>query len=159
MNGTIAALKPWFRRKLTFCRVLTVCGPMKAIRRLLPFVLLAVWLAAGQHCVLEAAGILSEVDACGQDTCCDEQNDNSHERCNLAEGDSFSAAAASVKVPSPQLLDSFILCDLFILEPAIAEAPPTAFAGGVEQPLDWVPSWSFHRRAALSPRAPSLSLA
>ncbi len=132
---------------------------MNLFRSLFTLALLAMLLVAGQHCALEAAGLLGEFNGCEHAACCAGEGKNPHERCNLAEDGSIAASVSSVKVPSPQLLDDlFVLC-LVTLDPIAVSEPPSSVVEAIEGPREWVPAWSFERRSAQTPRAPSLSFA
>ena len=75
-----------------------------------------------------------------------------------AEDGSIAASITSVKVPGPQLLDLFVLF-LATPGPVAVSEPPPAVAKVFEGPLGWIPTWSFERRTAPAPRAPSPILA
>jgi hypothetical protein len=127
------------------------------LRRISAFLLLAVWLTATQHCALEAADLWFSQNAVNADSCCAETGQPcSHDGCKVVEGDSISSSSHSVKVPVPALqADTLLLCIQLIAASAITDSS-SEFVEGIEQPLDWVPTWHFERRAAPSPRAPSL---
>jgi hypothetical protein len=64
-----------------------------------------------------------------------------------------------VKVPAPDLLTCLSLI-YACAPPATALQESSACpAELIQRPLDWLPTWQFERRAALSPRAPSLVVA
>ena len=132
---------------------------MNLHRSLFVFALLALWLAAGQHCVLEAAGFLEENHGCEHAACCAGDSEEAHERCNLAEADSL-ATATSIKIHGPQLLGELFVFCLQASAPSVVTASAPAYANEViARPLAWIPAWNFERRAAPASRAPSLSLA
>jgi len=119
------------------------------------FVLLAIWLAATQHCGLEAAGVWEAHNAETADTCCSEQDRCTHDGCEVVEGSSVAPSTASVKTPVPALQICHCVVCAFDVLPALLAEPTIDDARVVDGPLDWVPTWHFERRAAQSPRAPS----
>jgi len=128
------------------------------MRRLLPLfslLLLAVWLPATQHCVLDAAGLITK--ACS-DTSEAGQN-HAKDACATVESSAYKAAAETLKVSAPDLIAA--VCYLCLQLEPMASPPPSVIlpAGSLDRPLAWVSTWQFVQRAAPSPRAPSLTLA
>ncbi|MBL9188411.1 MAG: hypothetical protein JNK23_13075 [Opitutaceae bacterium] len=127
------------------------------MRRLLPVlgvILAAMWLPATEHCVWEAAGVLAEAcpDGCVMDS-------TGKDGCDTVENGAYKPVGDTLKTPAPSLfVCACCLCLHQIRLDAAREhvAPPDAL---FERPLDWVPTWQFVQRAALSPRAPSLMVA
>ncbi|MBL9203691.1 MAG: hypothetical protein JNN01_01300 [Opitutaceae bacterium] len=133
---------------------------MNRFRRLSAFLLLAVWLAATQHCVLEAAGVWgAEGDEPASACCPDSSSHCEHDACEVVEGGSIVSASSSVKVPSPewQVCWFFAEIEKVALRESVALDPDEVEERG--RSLGWVPIWHVERRAALSPRAPSLNVA
>jgi hypothetical protein len=115
------------------------------------------WLFATLHCELEAAEIF-ESHAVADQVCCDGGEEHcSHDGCQLVEGGHYSVNPAA-KVSSPQLALCYCLICLSIGAVEV-EAEDGYSPDYFERPLDWVPTWQFVQRAALSPRAPSLMMA
>lgn len=128
------------------------------MRRLLPLfslLLLAVWLPATQHCVLDAAGVVSK--ACSDDSSAGEAH--AKDACTTVEGTAYKASTGTLKISAPDL--TAVLAYLGLqLAPAAAPLPSVMVpAGALDRPRDWVSTWQFVQRAAPSPRAPSLTLA
>lgn len=120
--------------------------------------LLAFWLLATQHCGLEAAGLF---DSHGDQPagCCQATDGCRGDGCRAIEGGEFRPDGSSVKIATPQLTACLCLaCGSFALHAPEFElaATPTEI---LERPRDWVSTWHFVQRAALSPRAPSAILA
>lgn len=124
------------------------------MRRLSTFIcvlFLAMWLAATQHCNLEAAGLIEK--NCEED--CGLSMANS-DGCTVVESASYKAASPCVKAPSPDL--QVVALFLFVQVSSLADAaePISGSVASIERPRDWVTSWHFVRRAAPLSRAPSL---
>jgi hypothetical protein len=115
----------------------------------------AFWLLATQHCGLEAIGFGFDSNhdlahcASGEDI----------DGCKTVEEGGFKSMGNALSAPAPDLT----ICLLLIYASFVpATAPDDASvmpADFVEHPRAWVPTWQFVQRAALSPRAPTLSLA
>jgi hypothetical protein len=115
----------------------------------------AFWLLATQHCGLEAMGFALDSNhnaahcASGEDI----------DACKTVEKVGFKLMGNGVSVPAPDLL----VCLLLICAPSIPAAGCDGGSGMpadfIERPRGWVSTWQFVQRAALSPRAPTLSLA
>jgi hypothetical protein len=125
---------------------------VKPTFRLVALLLLALWLPATLHCNLEAAGLIFP-----SSVCTDGSNDHcSGDNCTQLEGSLFKHKSHELQVMSPDLL----ACACFL---CLHLQPPTALDELIVQTRcqsqNWVTSWHFVRRAAPSPRAPSLSLA
>lgn len=121
-------------------------------RRILPLLLLALWLPATMHCGLEALGTETHVGG----NLCDDKGACDHDSCDLLEGGGYSSAIVVIDV-SPVLLTAALpWLDGMVLPPLTAFAsdepdrPPLDLAN---RPL---PGWHFDRRAALLPGAPQL---
>lgn len=131
---------------------------MSLVRRITVCLVLAIWMAATQHCTLEAAGMLSADSAHENVGCCDSQGSCAKDSCHVVERGASTLNATAIKVPAPDLHSC--LCSLCstLLIPAIAPAPPAPNSLSRDT-LAWVPIWHFERRAAPSPRAPSCVIA
>jgi hypothetical protein len=125
------------------------------MRRLLPFLcmlVLACWLPATEHCALEAAGIFPKQCSDG----CTSGRLGSDDGCGTVENGAYKPSADVVKVPTPDLfVCACHLCLQLVALDAAREITPASSAS-YERPQDWVSKWHFVRRAAPSPRAPSL---
>ena len=116
--------------------------------------LLAFWLMATQHCALEAAGILS-AHADQTSPGCVSTGGCANDGCATVEEGAYRPDTDAPAIASPQLFDCvYLICWSMAV-------PPPETSGGIslrayaERPLDWVSTWQFVQRAALSPRAPS----
>jgi hypothetical protein len=129
-------------------------------RRISAFLLLALWLTATQHCGLEAAGVWdTQPDGQTSPVCCSAGLQCLHDGCELVEHGSISSSSALVKVPTPAMqVCTYLLC-VRLIAPTLLTEPSFEFTQGINRPLGWVLTWHFERRAAPSPRAPSLLLA
>ena len=128
------------------------------MRRLLPLLsllLLAVWLPATQHCVLDAAGVITK--SCSDNPGVGENH--AKDACVTVESSAYKASADTLKVSAPDLVA--VICFLCLQREPAATPPPSVIlpAGSLDRPRDWVSTWQFVQRAAPSPRAPSLTLA
>ena len=128
------------------------------MRRLLPLLsllLLAVWLPATQHCVLDAAGVFTK--SCSDNPGVGENH--AKDACATVESSAYKASADTLKVSAPGLVA--VLCSLCVPLEHAASPPPSVIlpAGSLDRPRDWVSTWQFAQRAAPSPRAPSRPLA
>jgi len=115
--------------------------------------LAAFWLLVTQHCGLEAAGAWPDVGHAAN--CCANGQDCSTDGCKVVEEGAYKVSGNLVKVPAPDLLTCLAL--IYACAPpatALQESSPCP-AELIQRPLDWLPTWQFERRAALSPRAPS----
>lgn len=132
---------------------------VRFLRRALALCMVAFWLLATQHCGLEAAGLLEvgcgETD--GQHNCNTSQH--SGDGCRTVESGGYKLSNGPVKVSSPQLVCCLCLICLDAAEAASTLAVESPSWRHAERQRDWVPTWHFVQRAALSPRAPSLILA
>lgn len=124
--------------------------------KLVAVFLLAFWLLATQHCGLEAAGLLEPHTASDQTCCPGGEAHCSHDGCEMVEDGNYRGDSGTAVISAPQFADClcFICWNLSVppLEVREDNSPTESF----ERPLNWVPTWQFVQRAALSPRAPSL---
>lgn len=121
------------------------------------FVLLAIWLAATQHCGLEAAGLLETHSEDGAvPLCCSSSGPCTQDGCTLVERGSLAPSNTVLKIPAPALNECICrLCTRLVI-PVVASEPALEFAHAADEPRGWVPMWHFVRRAAQPPRAPSV---
>ncbi len=130
---------------------------MSVLRRLTGFLLLAVWLVATQHCGLEAADLIQTGSDDGSaPLCCTSSGPCTHDGCTLVERGSFPSSSSTVKVTAPVLHEGLCILCAHLLVPVMLSEPLPGFTQGDLEPLGWVPTWHFERRAAQSPRAPSV---
>jgi len=123
-------------------------------------VLLAIWLPAVMHCQLEAVGLLPAT--------CEHANNGDTagescvgDACSLAEGGAVKTTGGGVKVKAPAFA-LHVDADFSLLLAGALVAPcelTATLAVMTERARDWVPAWCFVRRAAPSPRAPSVIIA
>lgn len=155
-------LAPRVCAELTFEQQNARCPPVLPARKFLTVLFaLALWLGATQHCNLEAAGILaSNTDAASGNGCCAGSDVGcATDGCESVENTAYRTASDSIAVDAP----AFVCCQClvcFSLDFSPTEVVTiSASCTDLERPLDWVPTWQFVQRAALSPRAPSLIVA
>lgn len=116
----------------------------------------ALWLLATQHCGFEAAGIFEQHTAVDQTCCAGGEPHCSHDGCDTVEGGSYRIDNDTPSVPAPQFAECFCLICSDLAAPLLEVSAGDLPCELVERPLNWVPTWQFVQRAALSPRAPSL---
>jgi hypothetical protein len=111
------------------------------------------WVPATGHCLIETLGL--EIASCIE-SCHDKGPVGAtHDGCDVVESGLYKSGANTIKVaPSVVTLCACLIC-LHTPELDIESGPGVATVDTV-RPRDWVPAWHFERRAALSPRAPSL---
>jgi hypothetical protein len=125
--------------------------------KLFAVVVMAVWLFATQHCGLEAAGLFAAHDEQAEDTgCCAAKGGCDNDGCATVEDGEYRPDQRSVMIPAPALSADFLLsgCDVALAPPRSSECELVRAA--IDRPHDWVTTWQFVQRAALSPRAPSV---
>jgi hypothetical protein len=120
---------------------------VKRVKRILAMALLAMWMPATSLCLLENAGLISKNDDCAAG------QSESSPCCALASATYKMDENPAIAVPSPTLLISW-----FVDLPQLIWAPTQLAIGesGVSPP-DLSQTWQFSFRAALAPRAPSVS--
>lgn len=120
------------------------------------FVLLALWLPATQHCGLEAAGLITADSADESTACCaPTATACAYDSCHVIEQFTPKTSNDSLQVPAPD----FVACACFLCVQLINRDLDTETVVSVvatEQPMVWVPTWHFARRAAALPRAPAI---
>lgn len=155
VQRTTSVKKP--NQEIDIIHELTLLESVSHLRRITGFLLLAIWLAATQHCGLEAAGLLANHSEDGSvPFCCSNSGPCTQDGCTMVERGSFTPSNATVKVPTPLLNECVCLLCTHLVIPVAASEPALEFEQGVGEPLGWVPTWHFARRAAQPPRAPSL---
>lgn len=141
----------------TFRRAVRVSSSMLSV------LLLAIWLAATQHCALEAAGLLDGHAGHEAPECCPSESDRgdacAHDGCLVVEGGSFTTANSTIKVPGPSMHACIIPLHEVLVPPIAEMSQAPGLTRGIEEARGWVPAWHFERRAAPPPRAPSENLA
>ncbi len=112
--------------------------------------LLAAWLPATEHRVLEAAGLLTETcpEACSA-------TPGIMHGCDTIENGAYRSDGTTLRVPTPDL---FVCMCLICLQQIQSDAqrellPPSG--APCERPHDWTTTWIFVRRAAPPSRAPT----
>ena len=129
---------------------------MRLVSQIVAFVLLALWMPATQHCGLEAAGLITADSADKSVACCEpSQTACAYDSCHVIERLTPKTSNDSLQVSAPDFLAcACFLCLQLVYHDLHAEliAPVVA----VDQPIGWVPTWHFARRAAPLPRAPSM---
>jgi hypothetical protein len=128
------------------------------MRRLLPFfsLLLAVfWLPATEHCALETMGLVGQ-------TCSDNRAPGqpcSEDDCGTVENGAYKPSVDTLKAPTPDLRVAVCFLCSHLIQSDATRTPAILPGDSFNRPRDWFSTWHFVRRAAPSPRAPSLSLA
>ena len=125
--------------------------------KLFAVVVMAVWLFATQHCGLEAAGLFAGHDESVEgSSCCSSSGGCENDGCATVEDGAYRPDQSALVISAPVLsVDAFlVLCD--VIPPQLLQAELALPRDGFERPREWVTTWQFVQRAALSPRAPSL---
>lgn len=134
---------------------------MRLLRKIAALLLVALWLPTAQHCMLEAAGLLSAQEEYEDHTQCCETAEGICDdgACNLLEGGGYRQGGAQIVAPVPNFTVCVWSCvqpQAFLIESDVeADTAKASF----ERPRDSSPVWQFLQRTALSPRAPSLAAA
>lgn len=126
---------------------------MRRFYQLVALVLATVWLPATLCCALEAAG--AEV-TCANESCHDTTDRSNIDGCSVVEDGRYHPGVAAIKV-APVGLDvpALSMSTLGLRASAhAAEVRHAAELADAERPRDWVPVWSFDRRAAAPAHAP-----
>ncbi len=142
---------------------------MKPLLQCAAFLLAAVWLPAVQHCHLESLGLIAAHKCHAGENGAEADHGKrpheapcTHENCSSIEAGAYSLSKDSAGAPAPLLSPCLCLACLYqFLSDAAAARPAEVLSPPPdhrERPQDWVPAWTFARRAAPSPRAPSLPL-
>jgi hypothetical protein len=110
--------------------------------------LLTLWVAAKEHCNLEAAGLLPELCAedCGRDS-------GKDDGCGLVENAYYKHVVSDVKTAAPQLLLPGFAALVIVPEP---EASPRLVPARHSEPQALLRTWQFVERAAPPSRAPAM---
>lgn len=128
---------------------------MRDLWRIVSVLLLALWLPAGEHCALEAAGFIAK-------TCADDggpaDDSCASDGCASLESAPFRSSQHVVQVAPPAADDCLCLISLSLAAPEW-EPEPGPSTAVLDRPQDWVPIWHFVRRAAPPSRAPTALLA
>ena len=120
-------------------------------------VVMAVWLFATQHCGLEAAGLFAGHDESVEGaSCCSTSGGCENDGCATVEEGAYRPDQSAFVISAPVLsVDAFLdLCD--VIPPPRWQSEMQLPRDAFERPHDWVTTWQFVQRAALSPRAPSV---
>jgi hypothetical protein len=140
---------------------------VKPLLQCAAFLLAAVWLPAAQHCHLEALGLIAAHECRAAATTGAEEAHGrrsheapcAHENCNAIEDGAYSFSKDGTGAPAPLLSPCLCLACLHHFLNGTAGARPAGLLSPPpdhrSHPQDWVPAWTFARRAAPSPRAPS----
>lgn len=128
---------------------------MRLFFRFAAIYLAAFWVPAAMCCNLESLGV-SELCPVGEKQCCadaDEPAENT--ACNPVEAGHVQPSLGEIKVSAPMLTVN-VWADVVLaaLADAIAPVEPPTDYSACGQPEDWVPRWSFDRRAAAPAHAP-----
>jgi hypothetical protein len=118
--------------------------------------LLAFWLLATQHCGLESAGLFAAHDIQTEaNGCCASSDGCANDGCETVEEGAYRSDNTAPAIASPQLSPCLWSVNWSIKVPVRELRADVLFRRQLERPLDWLPTWQFVQRAALSPRAPS----
>jgi len=156
----LLATRSW-RRSLAIDKTCAVVllRPVRLLRKITAFLLVVLWLPTAQHCMLEAAGLLSAQEEHADRAQCCESADGACETgvCNVLEGGDYRLSTERIAVPVP----IFAVCTwVFNVQPQAflieADVEADTARASFERPPDFSPTWQFVQRTALSPRAPSL---
>jgi hypothetical protein len=122
--------------------------------RLFALCMALLWVPVTAHCRMEAAGL--EFAPCAAP--CHDQAPANTDGCDVVEGGLYKNVTDPLKVaPSITMLCACFIC-LPVSEPDALSGPGIATPEGA-RPLEWVPTWSFARRAAAPAHAPDSLIA
>jgi hypothetical protein len=126
-------------------------------KKLVAACLLAFWLVATQHCGLESAGFFAAHHEEGEGAgCCSSAEGCATDGCAVVEDGAYRLGNSAPVIASP-LLSACLCSVVWSLDvPERELRADVSLHGPLERPRDWLPTWQFVRRAAPSPRAPSL---
>jgi hypothetical protein len=128
---------------------------LRIVFQFVAFVLLALWMPATQHCGLEAADLVTaHVEHVGAGNYCEKSTPCSHDGCQIVEELTYKRSGDTLQIPAPDL----VACICFVcvhLGDRQLSAEPVIPVVAIDQPIGWVPTWQFARRAAPLSRAPS----
>ena len=124
-----------------------VLGALKRVEKVIAMALLAMWLPATSLCLLENAGWIYKTDGCPA-----EQSSQSSPCCALASATYKLNYTPARALPPPKVIPWPIDLPQLVLSPALF-----AVAESGVSPPELIQSWQFSSRAALMPRAPSVS--
>lgn len=120
-------------------------------------ILLAAWLPATAHCMLEAAGVLDLVaQSTDESGCCVDSEPCADDNCQIVEQGLRASTSPTFKAPATILMPVVEFPRASLVEDAGSQQLAATFGAAVERPLEWVPAWHFEHRTAHPPRAPSL---
>jgi hypothetical protein len=130
---------------------------MRPFRATVALFLAIFWMIATQHCGLEAAGVLAAhcEQASGAQGCGGADHDG--DACKTVESGEYKLADVSSKVSPPQLVACVCLTYIAFAELRPEPSAESLALGYFERAPNWVPTWQFVQRAALTPRAPTLA--
>lgn len=129
---------------------------MRFFNRIVAFVLLALWMPATQYCGLEATGLIASNNGEESVACCDPAtNVCAYDSCHVIEQFSQKTSNDSLQVLEPDFVACACFLCLKLLHRDLGTESIVAVAA-TDQPLGWVPTWHFARRAAPLPRAPAI---
>src|SRR5688572_23588028 len=121
--------------------------------KLVAVCLLAFWLVATQHCGLEAAGLFAADHEGESAGCCASSGGCENDGCATVEEGSYRLGTTATVIASPQLSEclwSVNWMNWSINVPERELRADVVFRSPFERPLDWLPTWQFVQRAALS---------
>ena len=126
-------------------------------KKLVAACLLAFWLVATQHCGLESVGLFAAHHEEGEGAgCCSSSEGCATDGCATVEDGLYRLANSAPVIAAPPLGGWLWSVTWSVNVPLRELRADVAFRCPFERPLDWLPTWQFVRRAAPSPRAPSL---
>lgn len=129
---------------------------MRFFSQIVAFVLLALWMPATQHCGLEAAGLIAADSGDKSVACCDPTATVcAYDSCHVIDQFAPKTANDSLQVPTPDFVACACLLCIQLLDRELSAAADVSIVA-TDQPMGWVPTWHFARRAAPLPRAPAI---
>jgi hypothetical protein len=128
---------------------------VQSVKTIVTLVLLAAWLPATAHCLLELSGLIATDDCCANTSSPGHPHSNdSDEACATLE--SGACKLEDSGSPLTVLPTEFWISDLVALhDPPVPTR--SCFVSRAPSPPDLPVRWQFLWRTALSPRAPSLA--
>jgi len=125
-------------------------------RRILAIALLALWGPVTLHCGLEVDGMLGSVRIQAAKAASPHTPvapDTDPDGCGAIETGRFEFLLTWFTIPGP--VENVWAIEPEVIEPKLWVVPSPSPESSVRS-IEWVPRWSFQRRAALLPRAPCI---
>jgi hypothetical protein len=127
---------------------------VRLFRQIVALILLAVWIPATQHCVLEVADLLSlHAQHSGNVECCDADSASTAD-CEMGELIAYRSSNDALVISAPDFVACVYHLSICLFDRSLRTDLGVPIVA--DKAIDWVPDWHFARRAARLARAPSM---